>query len=105
MEDGEAYDFGGPTKRSATRCAGQLIRAVEHRRQLGDIGLDAPVERHCGATSHVCTDATQISDKQRRKIAELAMITGAAMPEGVDKMDSARAEQWIEARYAEFIAL
>ncbi len=103
---GEAYAFGGPTKRSATQCAGHVVPAVGHRRQLGGTDLDTePIERHCGATSHVCTDATQISDKQRRKIAELAMITGAAMPEGVDKMDSARAEQWIEARYTEFIAL
>ena len=76
------------------------------RHGLGGIDLDtAPVERHCGATSHVCTDATQISDKQRRKIAELAVITGAAMPEDMDNMDSVRAQQWIETRYAEFIAL
>ena len=61
--------------------------------------------QHCGATSHVCTDETRISDKQRRKIAEMAMRTGAAVPEDIDAMDSARAEQWLEARFAEWIAL
>ena len=33
------------------------------------------------------------------------MRTGAAVPEDIDAMDSARAEQWLEARFAEWIAL
>ena len=36
---------------------------------------------------------------------KVAVITGAAMPEDMDNMDSVRAEQWIETRYAEFMAL
>ena len=112
---GEAWDFGhDPTARSATQCAGHgVAHAVEHRRRLGvdTVGTDGAAAKptltaqHCGATSHVCTDETRISDKQRRKIAEMAMRTGAAVPEDIDAMDSARAEQWLEARFAEWIAL
>ena len=82
---GEAWDFGhGPTARSATQCAGHgVAHAVEHRRRLGvdTVGTDGAAAKptltaqHCGATSHVCTDETRISDIQRRKIAEMAMLS------------------------------
>jgi hypothetical protein len=114
VEGGEAHQSGQPSKRSAAQCVGKDAVSIGERRQLElDVStVDAKfesihnVERHCGATSRVCTDETSVSDRQRRKIAEMSWRTGAAMPDEIEMgaMDSARAKQWLDSSLAEWMA-
>jgi hypothetical protein len=112
VEGGEAWDYDhGPAVRSAAQCAGRgeapIAAAVDHRR-LGTAAEMMPTRnspRHCGATSHVCTDEKRISDRQRRKMAEMSWRTGVEVPADIGTMDSAAAERWLQKQFEEWMAL
>ena len=104
-----AHPFPPPPPIDAGRVAGEGAQ----RRQLAAAG-GGP--RHCSLRENVhaqrleddrpmlCHGQTAVTPKQRARVELLSLLTFTPTPD-VDALDSAAADQWIAARWADYMAL
>ena len=76
----------------------QYENGLESRRRVESLE-----PRHCSAHSATCADVGAVTQKQRRKIAELAVLTLQPQP-NIDRMTFSSASAWLEQRFMEWMS-